>query len=62
MIMLKPIWIQIWRVLKTWCKVSYCTLHMIGYIMTRRPTTKMLLAKNLVLMSLLPAALLTYWY
>jgi len=37
-IMLKPIWTQIARLLKTWCKDSYFTLQRIGYIMTRSPT------------------------
>lgn len=35
--MLKAIWIQILRSRKTWCSVSYLTLHRIGYIMTSSP-------------------------
>lgn len=35
---LKASWIQISRVRKTMCSFSYCTLHKMGYIMTRSPT------------------------
>jgi len=35
--MLKPIWIQSCFDRKAWCKVSYLTLHRIGYIMTSKP-------------------------
>lgn len=37
MMTLKPSWIQISLVLKTWCSFSYCTLQRMGYIMTSRP-------------------------
>jgi hypothetical protein len=34
---LKPIWIHSCFDRKAWCKVSYLTLHKIGYIMTSKP-------------------------
>lgn len=34
---LKPIWIQSCFDRKAWCKVSYLTLHRIGYIITSKP-------------------------
>lgn len=34
---LKPIWIQSCFDWKAWCRVSYLTLHKIGYIITSKP-------------------------
>lgn len=34
---LKPIWIQSCFDRKAWCKVSYLTLHKIGYIIISKP-------------------------
>lgn len=49
---LKAICFQISRVRNTWCKLSYRTLHKIGYIMTRRPTAVVELVSKISLRSL----------
>jgi hypothetical protein len=37
---LKPTWIHSCFDRKAWCKVSYLTLHRIGYIMTSKPIAR----------------------